>query len=153
MCVACMICIHFIIFDALTRYPHTEFKNWSDSRPLCYPHYGSKALDFGRVIQVNEKEQHFMARVYAREGASGGPAIDIDGYLVGILHGVSLDISTFFMPCGVMNALKREEIEQVVNSKYLKGFETWISLECQFMRSQGETLQIESSMPNNFDAS
>ena len=106
-------------------YPHTSLgdRTWT-SKALNYPHHGAACADFGRIIQVNAVEEHFMAKIYSRVGCSGAPAFDLNGSLLGILHGYSLDVTTFFSPAHVLHALKDQSL--VGQKRYVyPAFTTW----------------------------
>ena len=68
-----------------------------------------------------------MARIYSRHGCSGAPAFDLYGRLLGIVHGYSIDVCTFFIPISVVNALKEDIISEDIqlNRCVYPGYKTW----------------------------
>lgn len=77
--------------------------------------YDSHAVDWGRIVQMNTREEHFMARVYCRGGGSGGPALDTSAKLIGITHATNAGdgVATFFMPFRLIKELR--ELSKAVN--------------------------------------
>ena len=82
-------------------------------RVIGFPEGKNLCVDWGRVVQITNENQ-FIAKVYGKRGSSGGPAIDVFGQVIGIVHGGSPGFLTFFDTKKLLNDLFQNDLECLV---------------------------------------